>query len=40
MHEVTFMSKECLTVPELGDASVHTEGSDARMSHASGVDMG
>ena len=32
--------RECLTVPELGDASVHTVGSDARMSHASGVNRG
>ena len=32
------MPRECLTVPEQEDASVHTGGSGAQMSHASGMD--
>ena len=38
VHDLALMPRECLIVPELEeDASVHTGGSGARMSHASGM---
>ena len=40
VHDLALMPRECLTVPELEDSSVHTRGSDARMSHASGMGAG
>ena len=40
VHDLALMPRECLTVPELEDASVHTRGSAARMSHASVMGAG
>ena len=40
VHDLALMPRECLTVPELDDASVHTGGSGAQMSHASGMGAG
>ena len=40
VHDLALMPRECLTVPELEDASVHAGGSGARMSHATGMGAG
>ena len=40
IHDLALMPRECLAVPELEDASVHTRGSGAWMSHASGMGAG
>ena len=40
VHDLALMPEEYLTVSELEDASVHTGGSGARMSHASGMGVG
>ena len=40
IHDLTLMPRECSAVPELEDTSVHTGGSGARMSNASGMDAG
>ena len=40
VHDLALMPQEYLTVSELEDASVHTGGSGARMSHAYGMSAG
>ena len=39
-HDLALMPQEYLTVSELEDASVHTGGSGARMSHTYGMSAG
>ena len=40
VHDLALMPRECLPVSEVEDASVHTEESGARMSHAYCMGMG
>ena len=40
VHDLALMPRECLTVPELEDASGHTGGNGARTSHGSGMGAG
>ena len=40
VHDLALMPQDYLSVPEREDASVHTGGSGAQMSHASGVGVG
>ena len=40
IHDLALMPRECLAVLELEDASVHTGGSGAWMSHASDIGAG